>query len=203
MSFLMFLGIAASIAYGMGTAASDIKTKSCKKELNKEQYSLNQFEQILRLCRVKRINYDGFKILEECGFKYCIDYVRRQPLTTEDDVRDFINKYNSVRNAEIREFLCYWEDIYNATYEQEIDGNKCSNVITFEKKHYLSTYEKAYNHAQELFEDTFFGELAVARPKIIVESNAVVEVWALHCDNLYLANKYYEMCSKVLGKLTV
>ena len=205
MGFLMFLGIAASIAYGLNDAASGMKTRDCKAKLNNEPYNLGQMETILRLHRVKRHKYDGFPILEEDGWQKCLDYVRRQPLTTEEDVVAFIERYNEIRNKELMEFLCHWEDIYNEVYENEIANKKCSNVITFEKKHYLSTYDDVYDHAQDLFLNTFFGELALAEPKIIKErsANTYSEVWALHCNNVIEANRYYDLCSKVLGKLVL
>ena len=202
MSFLVFLGIAASFAYGLSNIASDVKTASCKQELNKEPYNLDQFETVLRLCRVKRHKYDGFPILDS-NCDACLDYIRRQPLTDENDVKAFINKFNSVRNAEIQEFLCYWEDIYNETYEKEIKNTTCSDVVIFQKDHYLTTYDAVNDHTQELYDSTFFGEIAVARPKVFKENNKIIEVWALYCGDRVKAEEYYEMCSKVLGKLVV
>lgn len=203
MGFLTFLIVMGSSLHGISVMASDIKTASCKSELNKEQYSLDQFDTVLRLCRVKRYKYDGFKVLEERGYEKCLPYIRRQPLSTEEDVDAFIERYNDIRDIEIRQFLCYWEDIYYDTYEAEIKNKKCSRVITFENKHFLSSYDYVYNHAQDLYDNTFFGEIAVARPKIIRESNKIIEVWALHCSNTMDAKWYYEVCSKVLGQLKV
>ena len=96
-------------------------------------------------------------------------------------------------------------DSLHKTSQNEIANNKCSKVITFEKKHYLSTYDDVYDHAQDLFLNTFFGDLALAEPKIIKERsvNTYSEVWALHCNNVIEANRYYELCSKVLGKLVL
>lgn len=202
MSFLVFLGIAASVAYGLGNIASDVKTASCKQELNKEPYNLDQFETVLRLCRVKRHKYDGFPILDS-NCESCLDYIRRQPLTDEEDVKAFIDKFNAVRNKELQAFLCHWEDIYNETYETEIMNTKCSNVVIFEKEHYLTNYAEVNAHAQELYDSTFFGEIALARPKVFKDGNAITEVWALSCGDKLKAKEYYEMCSKVLGKLTV
>lgn len=205
MGFLLFLGMCAASLYGMHDMASGMKTRDCKAKLNKEPYNLDQMETILRLHRVKRHNYDGFPILEKDGWQKCLDYVRRQPLTNEEDVDAFIKRYNDIRSRELVDFLSHWEDIYNETYENEIADKKCSKIITFEKKHYLATYGEVYDHAQDLFLNTFFGDLALAEPKIIKErsANTYSEVWALHCNNVIEAEKYYEMCSKVLGKLTV
>ena len=207
--FLMFLGIAASIAYGLNTAASDMKTRSCKGELAKENYSLNQFETILRLHRVKRIEMDKGKfVLPRGQYQRCLNWIEKQPLTDETDIQEFIDHYNSVRQQELDDLYEYWDQEYDKNYDDYLCTRSDEDgLFLFQKEHNFLYKDEQIdlirNRITDLYRDTFWSELCVKPGKLVKDETSSIEtwleIWVDKCPGgLEKAEEYYKACNNIL-----
>ena len=76
--------------------------------------------------------------------------------------------------------------------------------IVFEKTHYLFDEEFVTNLANNLYYNTFMGEMAVQKPKVVFNPDATNisfhEVWVLRIPGgKQKAKKYWKVCSRKLG----
>ena len=76
--------------------------------------------------------------------------------------------------------------------------------MTFERTHYLFDEEFVVNLADNLYHNTFFGEMATQPPKVVFNPNATNisfhEIWVIRCPGgKQKAKKYWKACSRKLG----
>ena len=197
------LGISALAWSG---AVKDAKASSADRRIRNAGYNLNRdFENVLRACHVKRKSKDGVKYLPENGWKSCVSYVRRQPYTTEKDVEKFITHYEKVRQKELANVSNQWEQEYETAHREYLSNPKSNRESVFEKEFYAFFDEVFVRElADELYEKTFMGDMAVQRPKVVpieASNEAYVMVWVLHCyGGKSKAKKYFRACCRYLNK---
>lgn len=205
MSLLLCLASMAIAASALSGAAQDVKASSADKRVRKGQYNLNtDFEDVLDACHVRRKKMDGIKILPENGWRDCVQYIRRMPYTNEKDVRMFELRYNRIRKQELKKLEDKWEQNYNRAYHEYRSSTEPVETITFEKTHYLFEEEFVVNLADDLYHNTFMGELATQKPKVVFNPNATnisyIEVWVLRVPGgKRNAKRYWKACSRYLG----
>ena len=196
------LGISALAWSG---AAKDAKASNADRRVRNSGYDLNRdFEDVLRACHVQRKSQDGVKYLSEDGWKSCVSYIQRQPYTTDKDVEMFKLRYNRIRKHELKKVQDKWNQNYNNVYQDYLSSNEPVETITFEKTHYLFDEEFVVNLADNLYHNTFMGEMATQPPKVVFNPNATnisfIEVWVLRVPGgKRNAKKYWKACSRKLG----
>ena len=196
------LGISALAWSG---AAKDAKASNADRRVRNSGYDLNRdFEDVLRACHVQRKSQDGVKYLSEDGWKSCVSYIQRQPYTTDKDVEMFKLRYNRIRKHELKKVQDKWNQNYNNVYQDYLSSNEPVETITFEKTHYLFDEEFVVNLADNLYQNTFMGEIATQPPKVVFNPNATnisfIEVWVLRVPGgKRNAKKYWKACSRKLG----
>ena len=205
MSLLLCLASMAIAASALSGAAQDVKASNADKRIRRGQYNLNtDFEDVLNACHVRRKRVDGIKILPENAWMDCVQYIRRMPYTTEKDVRMFQMRYDRIRERELKRLEDKWEQNYKNTYQEYRSSTEPVETITFEKIHYLFDDEFVVNLANDLYHNTFMGEMATQKPKVVFNPNATnisfIEVWSLRVPGgKAKANKYWKVCSRYLG----
>ena len=196
------LGISALAWSG---AAKDAKASNADRRVKNSGYDLNRdFEDVLRACHVQRKSQDGVKYLSEDGWKSCVSYIQRRPYTTDKDVEMFKLRYNRIRKQELKKVQDKWDQNYNNAYKEYLSSTEPVTTITFEKTHYLFDEEFVVNLADNLYQNTFFGEMATQPPKVVFNPDATnisyIEVWVLHVPGgKQKAKKYWKACSRKLG----
>lgn len=196
------LGISALAWSG---AAKDAKASNADRRVRNSGYDLDRdFEDVLRVCHVRRKSQDGVKYLSEDGWKSCVSYIQRQPYTTDKDVEMFRLRYNRIRKHELKKVQDKWDQNYNNVYQDYLSSNEPVETITFEKTHYLFDEEFVVNLADNLYQNTFMGEMATQPPKVVFNPDATnisfIEVWVLRVPGgKRNAKKYWKVCSRKLG----
>ncbi len=196
------LGISALAWSG---AAKDAKASNADRRVRNSGYDLNRdFEDVLRACHVQRKSQDGVKYLSEDDWKSCVSYIQRQPYTTDKDVEMFRLRYNRIRKQELKKVQDKWDQNYNNAYQDYLSSNEPVETITFEKTHYLFDEEFVVNLADNLYQNTFMGEIATQPPKVVFNPDATnisfIEVWVLRVPGgKRNAKKYWKACSRKLG----
>ena len=196
------LGISALAWSG---AAKDAKASNADRRVRNSGYDLDRdFEDVLRACHIQRKSQDGVKYLSEDGWKSCVSYIQRQPYTTDKDVEMFRLRYNRIRKHELKKVQDKWDQNYNNVYQDYLSSNEPVETITFEKTHYLFDEEFVVNLADNLYQNTFMGEMATQPPKVVFNPDATnisfIEVWVLRVPGgKRNAKKYWKVCSRKLG----
>ena len=121
MVLLTFAALAIAGAAIKGVT-KDIKKSVADNRIENDEYSLDHFEDVLTACFVTRKKQDGMKYLPEDGWRDCISYVRRQPYTTEKDVKEFINHYEKVRQREMAKITNHWKYEYEDDYREYLSN---------------------------------------------------------------------------------
>ena len=204
MVLLTFAALAIAGAAIKGVT-KDIKKSVADNRIENDEYSLDHFEDVLTACFVTRKKQDGMKYLPEDGWKECISYVRRQPYTTEKDVKEFINHYEKVRQRELGKIRNKWKIEYENARREYLSNPTSSHEFVFEKKFYAFFDEEFVRElASELYEKTFMGDMAVQRPKVVpieATNEAYVMVWVLKCyGGKPKVKKYFRACCRYLDK---
>lgn len=204
MVLLTFAALAIAGAAIKGVT-KDIKKSVADNRIENDEYSLDHFEDVLTACFVTRKKQDGMKYLPENGWKDCISYVRRQPYTTEKDVKEFINHYRKVRQRELGKIRNKWKTEYENARREYLSNPASSREFVFEKKFYAFFDEKFVRElASELYDKTFMGDMAVQRPKVVpieATNEAYVMVWVLKCyGGKPKAKKYFRVSCRYLDK---
>ncbi|WP_296851836.1 hypothetical protein [uncultured Methanobrevibacter sp.] len=196
------LGISALAWSG---AAKDAKASNADRRVRNSGYDLDRdFENVLRACHIQRKSQDGIKYLPEDRWRDCVSYILRQPYTTEKDVEMFRLRYNRIRKQELKKVQDKWDQNYNRAYQEYLSSTEPVTTITFEKTHYLFDEEFVVNLADNLYHNTFFGEMAKQPPKVVFNPNATNisfhEIWVIRCPGgIQKAKKYWKACSRKLG----
>ena len=196
------LGISALAWSG---AAKDAKASNADRRVKNSGYDLDRdFENVLRACHIQRKSQDGIKYLPEDRWRDCVSYILRQPYTTEKDVEMFRLRYNRIRKQELKKVQDKWDQNYNRAYQEYLSSTEPVTTITFEKTHYLFDEEFVVNLADNLYQNTFFGEMATQPPKVVFNPDATNisfhEIWVIRCPGgKQKAKKYWKACSRKLG----
>ena len=206
MSLLLALASMAIASAVWNDIAKDAKASNADRRVRNSGYDLNRdFEDVLRVCHVRRKKQDGIKYLPEDGWRDCISYVRRQPYTTEKDVKEFINHYEKVRQREMAKITNHWKYEYEDVYREYLSNPMSEREFVFEKKFYAFYDEQFVKElADELYEKTFMGDMAVQRPKVVeipATNEAYAMIWVIRCYGGKLkAKKYFRACCRYLEK---
>lgn len=205
MGLLLALASMAIAASALSGAAQDMKASNADKRVRNGAYNLDSdFEDVLKVCNIRRKRMDGVKILPENGWLDCVQYIRRMPYTTEKDVRMFQMRYDRIRKQELKKLEDKWEQNYKNAYQEYRSSTEPVETITFEKTHYLFDEEFVVNLADDLYHNTFMGEMAIQKPKVVFNPNATNisfhEVWVLRVPGgKAKAKKYWKVSSRYLG----
>ena len=204
MSILLAFAAIAASAWGWGCAARDMKEMAVENKLKHEPYDLDKhFEDVLVHSNVKRIKIDGKKYLPKNGYNDCISFIERQPLTTKKDIDKFIAKYNEIRNEELKSIQEIWDRDYEALRREYLTSTEAVSTFTFEKKFYLREKDFVNNLSNRLLNETFFGKMAVAEPKVVYNPRSTnisyINVWRIQCTSYSKAGQYYNACCRKLG----
>lgn len=205
MSLLLALASMAIASAVWKDVAKDVKASNADKRVRNAGYNLDRdFENVLQICHVSRKRMDGVKILPEDGWRSCVSYIQRQPNTTDKDVRMFELRYNRIRKQEMKKLEDKWNRSYQRAYQEYLSSSQPVEKIVFEKTHYLFEEEFVTNLANNLYYNTFMGEMAVQKPKVVFNQTATNisfhEVWVLRIPGgKQKAKKYWKACSRKLG----
>ena len=205
MSLLLALASMAIASAVWNDIAKDAKASNADRRVRNSGYDLNRdFEDVLRVCHVRRERIDGVKILPEVKWIDCIPYIERQPYATDKDVEMFKLRYNRIRKQELKKVQDKWDQNYNNAYKEYLSSTEPVTTITFEKTHYLFDEEFVVNLADNLYQNTFMGEMATQPPKVVFNPDATnisfIEVWVLRVPGgKRNAKKYWKVCSRKLG----
>ena len=206
MGLLLALASMAIAASALSGAAKDMNASSADRRVRNNGYNLyRDFEDVLRVCYVSRKKQDGIKYLPEGEWKRCISYIRRQPHTTDKDVENFINHYEIVRQRELNKINKHWKDEYDKAHKEYLSNPMSNRELVFEKEFYAFFDEEFVRDlADELYEKTFMGDMAVQRPKVVpieASNEAYVMVWVLHCyGGKSKVKEYFRACCRYLNK---
>ena len=205
MGLLLALASMAIASAVWNDIAKDAKASNADRRVRNSGYALDRdFEDVLRACHVQRKSQDGVKYLSEDGWKSCVSYIQRQPYATDKDVEMFRLRYNRIRKQELKKVQDKWDQNYNNAYQEYLSSTEPVETITFEKTHYLFDEEFVVNLADNLYHNTFMGEIATQPPKVVFNPNATnisfIEVWVLRVPGgKRNAKKYWKACSRKLG----
>ena len=205
MGLLLALASMAIASAVWNDIAKDAKASNADRRVRNSGYDLDRdFEDVLRACHVQRKSQDGVKYLSEDGWKSCVSYIQRQPYTTDKDVEMFRLRYNRIRKQELKKVQEKWDQNYNNAYKEYLSSTEPVTTITFEKTHYLFDEEFVVNLADNLYQNTFMGEIATQPPKVVFNPDATnisfIEVWVLRVPGgKRNSKKYWKVCSRKLG----
>ncbi len=205
MGLLLALASMAIASAVWNDIAKDAKASNADRRVRNSGYDLNRdFEDVFRVCHVRRKKQDGIKYLPEGGWRDCISYIERQPYTTDKDVEMFKLRYNRIRKHELKKVQDKWDQNYSNVYQEYLSSTEPVTTITFEKTHYLFDDEFVVNLADNLYQNTFMGEIATQPPKVVFNPDATnisfIEVWVLRVPGgKRNAKKYWKVCSRKLG----
>lgn len=205
MGLLLALASLAIASAVWNDIAKDAKASNADRRVRNSGYDLNRdFEDVLRACHIQRKSQDGIKYLPEDRWRDCVSYILRQPYTTEKDVEMFRLRYNRIRKQELKKVQDKWDQNYNNAYQEYLSSTEPVTTITFEKTHYLFDEEFVVNLADNLYQNTFMGEIATQPPKVVFNPDATnisfIEVWVLRVPGgKRNAKKYWKACSRKLG----
>lgn len=197
------LGISAMAWKGV---YDDCKKASANSRVQNERYNLHKhFEEVLRCSNVRRAKQDGFKYLKEDDWRLCIPYIKRQPYTTDKDIEEFRKHYENVRQKEMARIRNHWKNEYKKAHKEYLSSPKSAHEFVFEKEFYAFYDEQFVKElADELYEKTFMGDMAVQRPKVVeipATNEAYVMVWVLKCyGGKPKVKKYFRACCRYLDK---
>ncbi|MBE6509456.1 MAG: hypothetical protein E7Z77_08610 [Methanobrevibacter sp.] len=113
-------------------------------------------------------------------------------------------RYDRVRRQELKKVQDKWDQIYNNAYKEYLSSTEPVTTMTFERTHYLFDEEFVVNLADNLYQNTFFGEMATQPPKVVFNPDATNisfhEIWVIRCPGgKQKAKKYWKACSRKLG----
>lgn len=205
MGLLLALASIAIASAALSGAANDAKASNADRRIRNVGYDLDRdFEDVLRACHISRKKQDGVRYLPEDGWKSCVSYIQRQPYTTDRDVEMFRMRYDRVRRQELKKVQDKWDQIYNNAYKEYLSSTEPVTTMTFERTHYLFDEEFVVNLADNLYHNTFFGEMATLPPKVVFNPDATNisfhEIWVIRCPGgKQKAKKYWKACSRKLG----
>ena len=169
---------------------------------------VKNFEQILHICDVKRKKHNSsVAVLPYNSYFKCLKYIRDHPLTSipEDEER-FINHYNSVLKKEIAKRQEEYDQRYfevKAKMESLMSDGGNFEIVKFEHLDVLITADQVNQKVGQIYNNTFFGDLAIKEPKIRQNSsgNSYTTIWALKIPasmRLHL-KEYFRCCSERCG----
>lgn len=206
MSLLLALASMAIASAAWSGVVQDCKKASANSRVKNEKYNLHKhFEDVLRCSNVRRKKQDGHKYLPAGGWEQCIPYIKRQPYTTDKDIKEFINHYEKVRQKELSKINNHWEYEYEKVRKEYLSSPRPTKEFIFEKNFYAFFDEQFVKElADELYEKTFMGDMAVQRPKVVeipATNEAYAMIWVIRCYGGKLkAKKYFRACCRYLEK---
>lgn len=169
---------------------------------------VKNFEQILHICDVKRKKHNSsVAVLPYNGYTKCLKYIRDHPLTSipEDEDR-FIEHYNSVLAKEIAQRQEEYDKRYfkvKAEVESLMNNGEQTVVVPFKHLDVLVDSDYVNQKVNQIYNNTFFGDLAIKQPKIKQNSsgNSYTTIWALRIpiSMKWYLKEQYRCCSERCG----
>lgn len=122
------------------------------------------------------------------------------------DEERFIEHYNRVLAKEIAARQDEYDQRYfegKSEMESLMSAGGNSEIVKFEHLDVLTTSEQVNQKVNTIYNNTFFGDLAIKEPKVKINSsgNSYTEIWALKIPTsmrLHL-KEYYRSCSERCG----
>ena len=212
MSLLLALFSIGLTAKMIGEVAKDVTKIPAREQIQEDTRNgtfsvLKDFEQILYVCDVKRKKHNSsVAVLPYNGYTKCLKYIRDHPLTTTEDENLFINQYNSVLRKEIAARQDEYDQRYfkvKAEAEFLMNAGEQTVVVPFNHLDVLVDSDYVNQKVDQIYNNTFFGNLAIKEPKIRQNSsgNSYTTIWALKIPvsmRLHL-KEYYKSCSERVG----
>ena len=192
MSLLLALASLAIAGKVVGEIVDDVKTVPARSKIQEDAKKGNfdvvkNFEEILRICNVKRKSHgsSSVKVLPFTGYSKCLDYISDYHLSTRADEQRFINHYKKVLGSEISKRQSDYDRHY---FEVE---SRVKSMMDVEKK------------VNDICNTTFLGDFVVGEVKIKLNSsgNSFTEVWALKVPVAmkFSLKQYYNACAERCG----
>lgn len=166
---------------------------------------VKNFEEILYVCDVKRKKHNSsVAVLPYGGYNKCMKYLQNHHLVSKADERRFIDYYNKVLSKELSHRQCDYDKKYLEVKSnvERLMENDNYDVVRFEHINVFVDYEDVKQKVDEICNNTFFGDFAVADVKIKEGGpTTYTEIWALKIPVVmkYNLKKYYRACSNRCG----
>lgn len=220
MSILLGILTLGTALYGMAGCVASAKHAITEKELESrgDLDVIRDFDLILKLNGVG-YSYEEYwddddkvLVLEENGYLECLKYIQQQPLTSDEDIKLFIEHYNKLRNEQIKKRQERFNESYNLSrryFYQDLE--KCNNpnienykikTIVYRKEHWkLISGHEHMERISKLYFETFWGDIATQPAKLVFDFDlrCYIEIWHVKFYAKYPLDDYYSRCCKRLG----
>lgn len=166
-----------------------------------------QFENILKICEVKRKSHgsSSVKVLPYTGYTKCLEYIRTHHLSTRADEQRFINHYKKVLESELSNRQSDYDNHYfelESRVKSMMDNSEYE-IVRFEHIDVFVDYEDVEKKVNDICNTTFLGDFVVGEVKIKLNSsgNSFTEIWALKVPVTmkFSLKEYYEACAERCG----
>lgn len=204
---LFGIGLGASMVKEVAKDVTKIPARSKIQEDSKNGTFdvVKNFEEILYVCDVKRKKHNSsVPVLPYTGYEKCLKYIREHHLTCQTDETRFIRHYRKVLSEELGKRQKEWDQNYRK-YESIIkDKIMAENVEIVRFTHFnpFADYIDVETKVNEIYSNTFLGDLAVGEVKIKEEtSRSYTEIWALKVpvSMKYQLKEMYGACTQKCG----
>ena len=212
MSLLLALASLAIAGKVVGEIVDDVKTVPARSKIKEDSKNgtldvVKNFEEILRICNVKRKSHgsSSVKVLPYTGYTKCLDYISDHHLSTRADEQRFINHYKKVLGSEISKRQSDYDRHYfevESRVKSMMDDSEYE-VGRFEHIDVFVDYEDVEKKVNDICNNTFLGDFVVGEVKIKLNSsgNSFTEVWALKVPVAmkFSLKQYYNACAERCG----
>ena len=183
MSLLLALFSIGLTAKMIGEVAKDVTKIPAREQIQEDTRNgtfdvVKNLEQILHICDVKRKKHNSsVTVLPYNGYTKCLKYIRDHPLTSipEDEDR-FIKEYNRVLEKEIAARQDEYDQRYfevKAEVESLMSAGDQTVVVPFKHLDVLVDSDYVNQKVDQIYNNTFFGTLAIKEPKVKINSSAI------------------------------
>ena len=206
---LFSIGLTAKMIAEVGKEVTRVPARSNIVEAsNQGNFDVvDNFWDIVTACGVKKKKFNSsVAVLEPYGYKKCLPLIRDHHLTTKEDEQRFIAYYEKVMTDQINQRQEEYDQRYfkvKAEAESLMNSGDDYEIVKFEHLDVLITSEQVNQKVDQIYNNTFFGDLAFKKPKIRLNSsgNSYTIIWALKIPTsmrLHL-KEYYKSCSERCG----
>lgn len=215
MSLLAFLGVASAIAYGVSSESKIASYKSRKKALlEATNYNIDVRENFGDICYVCGVEKDDShtkvfgincnndpSIWPKDGWQKCTPFLEELPNLTDDDIQDFIDAYEYVRNQSLQELQKCYDQRYLTIEKAFKKKEEPNGLIFYEKDHWdLISVDRHQQMMENIYNNTFWNEIATGPAKILDNGFGTRrEIWQVKNYDKSLLDTYYHNCQNRCG----
>ncbi|WP_406537006.1 hypothetical protein [Methanobrevibacter sp.] len=206
---LFSVGLTAKMLADVGKEVTRVPSRSNIAEASKQGNFdvVDNFFDIITACGVKKKKFNSsVAVLEPFGYKKCLPLIRDHHLTTKEDEQRFIAYYEKVMTDQINQRQEEYDQRYfkvKAEAESLMNSGDDYEIVKFEHLDVLVDSDYVNQKVDQIYNNTFFGNLTIKEPKVKVNSsgNSYTEIWALKIPtSMRLSLKmYYRCCSERCG----